>query len=136
MRVSGRGSGVCTETPAFRSVDREPVERVHRVGQAQARLVVLRRDRRRLDDLPGARVLPLERRFHRLGAEHGQARHSLCSEQMLRPDGTVFAKGLVRHPSSRVAEWAGRHGRPFTLLLGGPAGGMACRATGPGSETR
>jgi glutamate 5-kinase len=24
------------------------------------------------------------------------------------PDGKVFAKGLVRHPSSRVAEWAGR----------------------------
>jgi glutamate 5-kinase len=24
------------------------------------------------------------------------------------PDGTVFAKGLVRHPSSRVAEWAGK----------------------------
>ena len=24
------------------------------------------------------------------------------------PDGVVFAKGLVRHPSSRVGEWAGR----------------------------
>jgi glutamate 5-kinase len=24
------------------------------------------------------------------------------------PDGTVFAKGLVRHPATMVAEWAGR----------------------------
>ena len=28
--------------------------------------------------------------------------------EIATPDGVVFAKGLVRHPSSRVAEWAGR----------------------------
>jgi glutamate 5-kinase len=28
--------------------------------------------------------------------------------EIATPDGAVFAKGLVRHPSSRVAEWAGR----------------------------
>jgi hypothetical protein len=29
-----------------------------------------------------------------------------------------------------VAEWAGRHGRPFTLLLTGPAGGSYLQGTG------
>jgi len=28
--------------------------------------------------------------------------------EVVDPDGRVFAKGLVRHPSARVAEWAGR----------------------------
>jgi glutamate 5-kinase len=60
----------------------------------------------------GARRALVERQTSLLPAGVVEVQGSFDAEDAVEiagADGTVFAKGLVRHPARRVKEWAGRH---------------------------